>query len=41
MESKKLIQEIETEEFIDEMLDEETELFERKTKKDKEKLIVD
>ncbi len=41
MESKKLIQEIESEEFIDEMLDEETELFERKAKKDKEKLIVD
>ena len=41
MESKKLIQEIESEEFIDEMLDEETELFERKTKKDKENLIVD
>jgi hypothetical protein len=41
METKKLIREIETEEFIDESLDEETELFERKEIKCKEKVILE
>jgi hypothetical protein len=40
METKKLIREIETEEFIDETLDEETELFERKAQKDRDKVIL-
>lgn len=37
---QKLIREVETEEFIDSTLEEETEIFERKEKKDKEKVIL-
>lgn len=40
MEQQKLIREVETEEFIDSTLEEETEIFERKEKKDKEKVIL-
>jgi hypothetical protein len=36
----KLIREVETEEFIESALEEETEIFERKEKKDKEKVII-
>lgn len=40
MEQQKLIREVETEEFIESALEEETEIFERKEKKDKEKVIL-
>lgn len=36
----KLIREVESEEFIESSLEEETEIFERKEKKDKEKVIL-
>ena len=41
MASQKLIREVETEEFIEEQLEEETELFERKENKSKEKVLID
>lgn len=37
---QKLIREVESEEFIESSLEEETEIFERKEKKDKEKVIL-
>jgi hypothetical protein len=40
MESPKLIREVESEEFIDSSLEEETEIFEKKEKKDKDKVIL-
>ena len=36
----KLIREVESEEFIESSLEEETEIFERKDKKDKDKVIL-
>lgn len=39
MESPKLIREVESEEFIDSSLEEETEIFEKKEKKEKDKVI--
>jgi hypothetical protein len=41
MANQKLIREVETEEFIEEQLEEETELFERKENKSKEKVLID
>ena len=41
MASQKLIREVETEEFIEEQLEEETELFERKENKSKENVLID
>jgi hypothetical protein len=41
MTSQKLIREVETEEFIEEQLEEETELFERKDNKSKENVLID
>lgn len=41
MASQKLIREVETEEFIEEQLEEESELFERKENKSKEKVLID
>jgi hypothetical protein len=40
MDDKKLLREVETEEFYDETLEEETELFERKEKLAKENVIL-
>lgn len=40
MDDKKLLREVETEEFYDETLDEETELFERREKLTKENVIL-
>lgn len=41
MTTQKLIREVETEEFIEAQLEEETELFERKENKTKEKVLID
>lgn len=41
MTTQKLIREVETEEFIEDQLEEETELFERKEKKSKENVLID
>lgn len=41
MANQKLIREVETEEFIEEQLEEESELFERKENKSKEKVLID
>jgi hypothetical protein len=41
MEDKKLIREVETDEFIDSQFEEETELFERKEIKSKETVLID
>jgi hypothetical protein len=40
MESPKLIREVESEEFIESSLEEETEIFEKKEKKEKDKVIL-
>jgi hypothetical protein len=40
MEQQKLIREVETEEFFETTLEEETEIFERKEKKEKDKVIL-
>ena len=40
MESPKLIREVESEEFIDSSLEEETEIFEKKEKKERDKVIL-
>jgi hypothetical protein len=40
MEQAKLIREVDSEEFMESSLEEETELFERKETKDKEKVIL-
>lgn len=40
MEQTKLIREVDSEEFMESSLEEETELFERKENKDKEKVIL-
>ena len=40
MEQAKLIREVDCEEFMESSLEEETELFERKETKDKEKVIL-
>jgi len=37
---QKLIREVESEEFIDSSLEEETEIFEKKEKKEKDKVIL-
>lgn len=41
MENQKLIREVESEEFIEASLEEETEIFEKKERKDKEKVLID
>ena len=41
MTTQKLIREVETEEFIEDQLEEETELFERKENKSKENVLID
>lgn len=41
MTTQKLIREVETEEFIEEQLEEETEIFERKENKSKERVLID